>query len=196
MEKFTYILWFVRVDDFNGLYFVPDLVDIPNEKRLCLNWFVEQNTLRKFQSKIKFFLALLLFYTSNALGMISFFALAPKWPGLMKQWEIIEQRVPTFRNNRQRFKRVIEIRLFAFAIFILFIGEKVKFQQFHWGLNVNYYLSLFQLRVLLVYTPSSSIRKKYDLKKIHFRMYFDQKDHLVISPKSLYGLQSAPSTST
>lgn len=40
----------------------------------------------------------MLFYTANAFAYMSFLKIAIGWPALMRQWEVVEKNMPTFRT--------------------------------------------------------------------------------------------------
>lgn len=81
------------------------------------------------------FLATSIFYVSGTCELLSFFALAPKYPKLIRLWESIERTLPTFQNEKQKNIFIFKIRLligiitiFAIGIFVFQIDIEQKSQ--------------------------------------------------------------------
>lgn len=64
-----------------------------------------------------------LFFVTSSFGYISFFALAMKWPELMRQWENVESNLTTFHNYKQKRNQMLRIRYVTFTIFFLAFGN-------------------------------------------------------------------------
>lgn len=86
-----------------------------------------------------------LFFITSAFGFISFFVLAQKWPEIMKCWEIMELNLTSFHNYRLKRARMIKLRVVAFSLIFLAIGN---------------YLITFHLKVT---RPESISRNNFSL---------------------------------
>lgn len=64
-------------------------------------------------------LATTIFYVFGACDFLSFLAIAPKFVGLMQQWEKIERNLPTFQSIKQKNDFVFKMRLLI-VIFTIF----------------------------------------------------------------------------
>lgn len=63
-----------------------------------------------------------IFYVSNAYGMLSFCRLGQKWPRLMQQWEAVEQQLPRFHTQLERGRLAYDIKMIAIVMLTLSLG--------------------------------------------------------------------------
>lgn len=67
----------------------------------------------------------LIFYGSAACGMFQFGILARRWPELMQHWESIEAAMPKFRNQNEKRKLAIHLKMLAFFVLMSSLVEHV-----------------------------------------------------------------------
>lgn len=61
----------------------------------------------------------MILYTLSTCAFVSFFVLALKWNELMRKWETLAIKVPTFPTVKQKKRYVFELRLIMFIIFLM-----------------------------------------------------------------------------
>lgn len=66
--------------------------------------------------------AILLYYSINTAGFISFFILALNWPELMQEWQTTESSLSSLCNRRERDSYIFQIRLIILIVLSAALG--------------------------------------------------------------------------